>query len=266
LGIFHLLLGQPYDSLSMYAKAIQLSSTDWMIETSLRLLEKLSVVRELIRGYDWVCKLLVLGRAVKFQDQAFLEQVRLLATANVAPILGPVVIVAGGTSAEIRPEEYRQLLLDGFRSFHGTVISGGTTAGLSGLVGAVQTAYPQSIVTIGYIPASLPDGTKKDVRYSQIRTTGGQAFSALEPLQYWTDLIASGILPAQVRLLGINGGEISAFEYRLALMLSASVGVIESSGREAACLFKDPYWGNSKNLLPLSADKKEIESFVGIEK
>ena len=53
LGIFHLLLGQPYDSLSMYAKAIQVSTTDWMIETSLRLLEKLSVVRGMIQGYDW---------------------------------------------------------------------------------------------------------------------------------------------------------------------------------------------------------------------
>ena len=69
LGIFHLLLGQPYEGLSMYAKAIQLSTTDWMIETSLRLLEKLSVVREMIQGYDWICRLLILGRAVKFQEK-----------------------------------------------------------------------------------------------------------------------------------------------------------------------------------------------------
>jgi len=265
LGIFHLLLGQPYDSLSMYANAIQLSSTDWMVETSLRLLEKLSVVREQIRGYDWVCRLLVLGRAVKFQEQASLEQVRQLATANAAPVPGPVVIVAGGTSAGVRLDEYRQLMLDGFRTFRGTIISGGTTAGISSMVGDVQAAYPQSLGTIGYIPASLPDGTERDARYGQIRQTEGRDFSALEPLQYWTDLITCGISPTQVRLLGINGGEISAFEYRLALMLDASVGVIESSGREAACLFKDPYWGNVKNLLRLSADKKEIESFLDNE-
>jgi hypothetical protein len=65
-----------------------------------------------------------------------------------------------------------------------------------------------------------------------------------------------------VKLIGINGGEISAFEYRLALMLGASIGVIESSGREAVCLFKDPYWGNAINLVRLSADKKEIEAFL----
>jgi hypothetical protein len=47
-------------------------------------------------------RLLVLGRAVKFQDQASLEQIRNLATAEAAPISGQVVILAGGTSGEIR--------------------------------------------------------------------------------------------------------------------------------------------------------------------
>ncbi len=58
LGIFHLLLGQPYESLSAYAQAIQLSASDWMIETSLRLLEKLSVVQDKLQGYDWVRRVL----------------------------------------------------------------------------------------------------------------------------------------------------------------------------------------------------------------
>jgi len=44
-------------------------------------------------------------------------------------------------------------------------------------------------------------------------------------------------------------------------MLGARVAVIESSGREAARLFKDPQWGNSQNLVRLSADKKDIKSF-----
>jgi hypothetical protein len=71
-------------------------------------------------------------------------------------------------------------------------------------------------------------------------------------------MTACGISPGQVKLIGINGGKISAFEYRLALMLGARVAVIESSGREAACLFKDPFWRNAKNLQRLSDDKKEI--------
>ena len=48
-------------------------------------------------------------------------------------------------------------------------------------------------------------------------------------------------------------------------MLEARVAVIESSGREAAHLIKDPYWADSKTLVRLSADKKEIESFVCLE-
>ena len=249
----------------MYAKAIQLSTTDWVIETSLRLLEKLSVVREMIQGYDWVRRLLILGRAVKFQEKDSLEQIKKLATAKVTPITGPVIIVAGGTSADIQIGEYQQILLDGFRNFRGTVIGGGTTAGISGLVGQLQAAYPESISTIGYLPAVLLAGIEMDSRYRQVLSTDGKDFSALEPLQYWIDLISSGIPPAQVKLIGINGGEISAFEYRLALMLGARVAVIENSGREAANLFKDPYWGNSKTLLKLSAEKKEIESFVRFE-
>ena len=93
----------------------------------------------------------------------------------------------------------------------------------------------------------MPAGTEPDPRYRRVRSTEGKDFSALEPLQYWIDLISSGTSPARVKLIGINGGEISAFEYRLALMLEARVAVIESSGREAAHLFKDPYWGRLEN-------------------
>ena len=262
LGIFHLLLGQSYDSLSMYAKAVQVSTTDWMIETSLRLLDKLSVVQGRMRGYDWVRRLLTLGLAAGFQNQACLEQMAHLATPKAAPISSRVVILAGGTSVEARMDEYQPLLLEVFLGFHGTILGGGTTAGISGLVGKVQAAYPDAITTVGYVPARLPAGAGIDLQYRQVRVTGGQDFSALESIQYWTDMLASGIDPTQVKLIGINGGEISAFEYRLALMLGASVGVIESSGREAVCLFKDPYWGNAINLVRLSADKKEIEAFL----
>jgi ppGpp synthetase/RelA/SpoT-type nucleotidyltranferase len=262
LGIFHLLLGQLFDSLVAYAKAIQLTSSDWVIETSQRLLEKLSAVQEMRRSYEQVHRLLLLGRAVKYQDQASLEKVKSMATANSSPITAPVVIVAGATREDFPSEEYRSLLIDGFKRFHGTLVGGGTTAGISGLTGAVQAAYPGSIFTIGYVPRLTPAGTELDPRYRQHRMTEGQDFSALEPLQYWTDLIASGVSPAQIKLLGISGGEISAFEFRLALMLGCSVGVIETSGREAARLFKDPDWRNSGTLQRISPDPRELEAFL----
>ena len=163
-------------------------------------------------------------------------------------------------------DEYQQLLLDAFKGFRGTIISGGTTAGISGLVGKVQTANLKTISSIGYVPGALPAGAELDPHYQLVRATEGQDFSPLEPLQYWIDLIAAGVDPAQVKLIGINGGKISAFEYRLALMLGASVGVIESSGREVARLFKDPDWSHSKTLWRLVADEKEIKTFINSEK
>lgn len=129
-------------------------------------------------------------------------------------------------------------------------------------MGEIQAAYPEAITTIGYVSAAMPEGTGKDSRCRQVRLTKGKDLSALEALQYWMDLISSGISPAQVELLGINGGEISAFEYRLALMLGASVAVVESSGREATRLFKDPDWANSKTLLQLPQDMKALKSFM----
>src|ERR1035437_6637619 len=94
LGMFRLLARKPYDSLLLYSKAVQLSSTDQMIETSMRRLERLSGVLKMFRGYAWVRTLLILGRASKFRDTASLEQVMNLATAKAAPISGPVVILA----------------------------------------------------------------------------------------------------------------------------------------------------------------------------
>ena len=262
LGIFHLLLGQPYESLYAYAQAIRLSTSDWVVQTSLRLLDKLSAVQDLIQGYEWTRRTLILGRAVKFVDKTSLEMIEDYTNANNSTITAPVVIVAGGTRADLRVDVYRQLLIEAFDGFHGTILAGGTTAGVSGLVGELQALYPESISTIGYVPAILPDGTRLDPHYRQVRSTSGKDFSALEPLQAWIDLIASGISPSQVKLIGLNGGELSAFEYRLALMLGASVGVIESSGREASRLFKDPDWSNSKNLLNLTANGQELAAFI----
>jgi tetratricopeptide (TPR) repeat protein len=262
LGVFHLLLGQPYESLSAYAKAIQLSASDWVIETSLRLLDKLSVIQDKLQGYEWVRRLLILGLAVKFHDKDSLALIKDLSNSNASPITPPVLILAGGTRADLQLAEYYQLLLEGTRHFRGSIIGGGTTAGVSGFVGKLQTAYPESLMTIGYVPSSFPEGVELDQECRQVRQTSGKDFSALEPLQYWIDLISSGVSPAQVKLIGINGGEIAAFEFHLALLLGASVGVVESSGREATRLFKDPNWKNLSTLVRLSPDKKEVESFI----
>jgi len=91
-------------------------------------------------------------------------------------------------------------------------------------------------------------------------------FSPLEPLQNWIDLVAAGIAPADVRLLGINGGPIAGAEYRIAVALGARVALLEKSGREAAKIFTDPDWEGLPNLVVMPTDAMTIRAFVGYRK
>jgi len=193
------------------------------------------------------------------------EAVKRRTLSGYKPIPGPVIIVAGGcdVSVEQQIQGYHQLMLGAFRGFKGTIVSGGTTTGVSGLVGDVGQKYGDAIRTIGYIPKNTPADMTRDKRYSEIRYTEGDDFSVLEPLQYWIDIIASGIPPSKIKLLGINGGTIAAMEYRIALALGACVAVVKDSGGEAAKLLQDNDWSTSEMLVQMPADAMTIRAFMG---
>jgi ppGpp synthetase/RelA/SpoT-type nucleotidyltranferase len=265
LGMFHLLLGHPYESLNAYAKAVQISTDYWMVETSLRLLNQLAAADGSIRGMDWARKLLILGWRVKFPSESADAQFRGLPSSKLDAAAGPVILLAGGTAHEsdLQVETFRRILEIGFEGFCGLILSGGTHAGISALAGDLQKQNSQSIRTVGYVPKTLPEGVTADPRYGEIRRTEGDDFSALEPLQMWLDLTASGIPPQSVRLLGVNGGRISAFESRLALALGAAVGILAGSGRESDVLLVDPDWKSANGLLALPADAMTVRAFVG---
>ncbi len=269
IGKFYLLLGKPYESLISYARAVQLSQAGWHVGTSLQSLEKLGVVRDSLPGYEWARRLLLIGLSVKFpSEKAGLESTRRLkelASRGHEPLTGPIVIVSGGcdASAEAQIQGYRQVMIAGLRDFHGTIISGGTTAGVSGLAGEIGKTYPDAVKTIGYAPRRLPAGAQQDERYREVRYTGGDDFSPLESVQFWTDIVASGTPLSRVKVLGLNGGDISAAEYRIALALGVHVAVLEGSGREADRLFVDGDWANSKTLICLPGDAATIGAFIG---
>lgn len=58
-----------------------------------------------------------------------------------------------------------------------------------------------------------------DVEY----TTGD--YSPMGPIQTWADLLLAGVDPSSVRLLGINGGKLCGFEFRLAMAMGSAVGL-----------------------------------------
>ncbi len=186
---------------------------------------------------------------------------------------GPFIIIAGGCDAyhDAAMRSYGTLLSQAFAGFEGTIISGGTTQGISGVVGELAANSHGRIRAIGYLPSSMPtDGTatRDDVRYTLRRTDGGVGFTAREPIQSWLDLLAAGIRPSAVRLLGINGGNVAGLEYRLAVALGACVGVIEGSGREAELGAGD--WPairrleSSGKLMVLPPDPMTLRAFIGL--
>ncbi|MFZ0493706.1 MAG: RyR domain-containing protein, partial [Acidimicrobiia bacterium] len=100
-------------------------------------------------------------------------------------------------------------------------------------------------------------------RYTELYRTDAETFTPLEPLQGWIDLIASGIAPQEVKVLGINGGDIAAVEYRIALALGATAGVIQDTGRAAAKLLADEQWVASEHLVAMPADPQTVRAFIG---
>jgi ppGpp synthetase/RelA/SpoT-type nucleotidyltranferase len=263
LGKFHLLLDQPYDALGYFAEALACSNAAWEVQTSLATLEHLTAPLGGRPGAEWARRLLLLALAARFADPAALGQIRALAIPGAAPLAGPVVIVAGGTDARVqaRMEEYAGLLRSALAGFEGTVISGGTTKGISGIVGRIGRERGGALRTVGYLPQLVPPDATADPRYRELRETPGHGFSPLEPLQNWTDLLASGITPPEVKVLGVNGGRIAAAEYRIALAVGAAVGLVAGSGREAGRLLGDQRWAGHQ-LVRLPADGETLRAFL----
>ena len=174
-----------------------------------------------------------------------------------------LVIVAGGCDKrfEKQIQIYKDLFLIAFKSFKGIIISGGTTAGISGIVGDLPASKDRQMRKISYLPSFIPSWTKLHKAYEVINTDGTD-FSAFEAIQNWIDLLASGIDPSAVKLLGVNGGKIASFEYRLALAMGAMVGIIQDSGRAATAIFQDEDWVDCPNLYALPNDPETVKAFV----
>jgi hypothetical protein len=178
---------------------------------------------------------------------------------TVAGFRAPIVILAGDTSRDVIRSEVGHVIRDAFVGFVGTIVSGGTDAGISALAAEIGVAEP-GVRTIGYVPRGQRQLV--DRRYHEVDLTDGDDFSLLEPLEAWADLVADGIEPAEVKLLGVGGGAISSIEYRLALLLGARVGVVAHTGRGAAALLSDSRWSGHPGLQVLSADPDQIRRFL----
>jgi hypothetical protein len=225
----------------------------------LQSIKRLAPVKAAIQGHGWLERLLILAVAAKSGDFSSSEIMR-LATRDLN-FAQPLVIVAGGSELEQVPSqqaEYLHFALDGLS---GSVVCGAVHAGTSEVIGSM-VEKGVGFRSMGYHPQSLPAGTQLDKRHLSLVQTKGTNFSPEEPLQMWTDLLGNGILPNEVRVLGLGGRTLAALEYQIALALGAEVGVVADSRGAADDLRKDPFWNTAENLTVLPDDRMSIKVFV----
>ncbi|MFX1365952.1 MAG: hypothetical protein ACFFCE_08265 [Promethearchaeota archaeon] len=253
LGLFNLLLGNIKDALDYYLKAIRCSPDIWMVETTINTLNTLKLSQERqIEGIDIVKQILHLGiifhpnikektdklitDSIKYLDSKLKQKQKYSDDS--------IVIIAGGTDVNIERslQFIKNSVTEAFSDFEGTIISGGTKAGICAMVGEIQEEYNEKIKSIGYIPKKLPPDVLIDRRYTTIHQTKGKDFSVMEAIQYWYDIMKSGIDPSRIKLIGINGGSIAAFEFHAAIVFGAQVGIMRNTGRSATQLINDPSW------------------------
>jgi len=261
LGKFSLLLRRPHEALGYYAKGADHSTAAFFLDSALGSFETLKAAADALPGIAWSRHFLNLAKAIRFHDR---DEHILAPSPHASPIRGPVVIVAG-YCAHAATEAHRELVLEGLRGFPGTIISGGTEAGISALVGELQAAHPSGLQTIGYVPRSMPKHVQLDTRYAEHRFTTGDDFSLLEPLQCWADLLAADIPASQIRMLVIGGGRIAACECQMALALGVPTVVIEEPGSEVVRVLKELNWREHPKLQPNISDVATLRQFLEIK-
>jgi ppGpp synthetase/RelA/SpoT-type nucleotidyltranferase len=268
MGRFHLLLEQPYESLAVYAKAVRLCLAGEScvalaaLEAELAFIRRINRARPLPESHKWIRDLLLLAKSIQT------KQLQPGLAPKKTEFPGPIVILAGGTAtaSEATIQQVREAVARAFDGFSGTIISGGTPAGVAGLAGSLavhlRRGSPHQVEVVGYLPKSLPFGQSPDDRYTTLIGTEGYDFSARQPLQYWIDLLAAGVTPADVKVVGLDGDQISAVEYRMALAFGAGVATLEPASRAAASLLQDPDWSSDASLLPLPNDAMTLRAFI----
>jgi ppGpp synthetase/RelA/SpoT-type nucleotidyltranferase/8-oxo-dGTP pyrophosphatase MutT (NUDIX family) len=271
---FRLLLGTEHEwtCLDALAQAVKRTDTISMLDSMIEVADALAKLEPERRDAKCALRMLLVARQALGMRRAPSadvgdQRLKRLTGPRLAPIRGPVVIVAGGCDPALQEKlvSYRELLRQSFADFTGTIVSGGTVQGISGLVGELGQEFNDRICTVGYHPATLPpDKTATlDERYMELRSTDGEKeFSALEPLQNWIDLLLSGIQPKDVRVVGINGGRIAAFEYRLAWALGAQVAVVRNSGREADEIQQGIRANEFDGMLVVPEDALTLRAFL----
>jgi len=286
LGTFHLLLGEPFAAIHALTHVVALcpqpgagrpatlNAAARVLRRTRDSLSRLKPVRTRLPGFDWFQRCVLLGLAARVQERKAIDAARKLASwGDGVPHLTAedrIVIFSGGCALVVQPamDEWRAALLVACDGLSFTLVCGGTRMGMSGLAGDVAESSGGRIRAIGYLPRSLPRQVQQDgnpERYETLVPSPGDDFSPLQPLQAWTDMIAAGVDPEHVKVLGYAGGEIARVEYAMALALGARVGVIEDARLPRERQFDAAVWADHRNLVLLPLDRMTVRAFLLVD-
>jgi hypothetical protein len=271
-----------YQALYTLARAISLTHDPRILHDALAALKRLHSLDQNLVAAEWGRRALLLAVSVRFHNGGIRlhddlkptndpDLARYLQTHSKSAdpdSRRPVLIVAGGCDPkhEGSLKAYSAELDYALKDFRGTVICGGTTQGISGIIGKILKANRRRLTGIGYLPSSLEPSKSVtiDSRYKFLPPTDGKdEFTPLEPIQGWVDLLSAGIHPQDVTLLGVNGGKVAGFEYHMASTLGADVGIVEESGRVADDLALQQGQPGNEGIRFLPADRDVLRVFIG---
>lgn len=171
------------------------------------------------------------------------------------------ILLIAGTCAQAEGEgwnDFQQIFRDAVADFEGVIIGGGTAAGVSGLLAELAALPHRRFLTTGYLPRNQAATSG----YDALEVSETLDFTPIDAIQAWVDLIASGIPPARITLLGYGGGDISGVEYRIGLAFGASVGLMANSGGTVDALLLDPFWSVAARPLGLVHDPMTLRAFL----
>ncbi len=178
-----------------------------------------------------------------------------------------ILFVVGGCSKDISSDikHYKPVLENILKHFNGIVIGGGTTSGISGMLGEIasKTINDRKYILLGYHPSRLgTDYTVDRDNYDVLVKTKSEDNCLFDSLQAWIDILASNIPIENIRILAINGGNITLQECFVGISFGSLTGVVKGSGRSADIILSNPRWSKMDNIIPLIDEDMTINAFV----